>query len=77
MRNNPCENCQFALIEEDSIFEKCTLGRECDAFVCDDCGMRVTPQQYQDKDGLCMSCYYVEYEKLDDARKNPNQTKLM
>jgi len=29
MKDNPCEFCNFRLIERDSIFEKCTISGEC------------------------------------------------
>lgn len=59
---NPCEKCKFRLVERDSLFEKCTLGKECDAFRCRECDRILSPSQYYAKDGLCLICYRQEYD---------------
>lgn len=61
MRNNHCEKCRFALQERDSLFEKCTLGHDCDAFRCRECEITISPQQHLTRDGLCSICYNQEY----------------
>jgi len=36
---------------------------------CKVCGIEISEEEYEDKEGMCSDCYYEYYQQLDDEEE--------